>query len=309
MRLVFLIVYLSSIISCTANKQQVNNSENLERATNYLIKSPAGIALTAEDVESTLRAAPPDAKYSILGNGENFMKFTTNQYISKQFIDYATKNKLDQDPHIVAKIRDYKNRLLSNSAVDHYVSLHEEPDFDDFAQERYLVNQSNYLAPEQLKISHILIRTGKKHSEDEAKLIATEVYEKAKLGNDFAALASEYSEDSSSAMGGDLGWVKKGQMIKPFENEAFSLQMAGDIGNIIKTKFGYHIIKLFDKKLERQLEFDEVKPQIIQELRAEHKKELQSQMLLKHDVNDETDVNKDAISALYVRIKKSMKKK
>ncbi|HFD12655.1 MAG TPA: hypothetical protein ENJ32_09330 [Crenotrichaceae bacterium] len=309
MRLFYLFVCIVSLLGCVTKKDTIADHSQDEKTVGYLIKSPSGVILTADDVVTTLSAAPPGAKQSILGNGESFMKFATNQYISKQFVDYAIKHQLDQDPEIVAKLRDYRNRLLSNAAVDHYVSLQALPDFTQLARERYLIKRDKYRAPEKLLLSHILIRAGDKHSDDEARKIATKVYEKAKQGKDFAELAVEYSEDSSSAKGGDLGWVKKGQMIKPFESAAFNLQKSGDVSEVIKTRYGYHIIKLLGKKPERQLEFDEVKPQIIQALEAEHKKELQSQLLLQHDINEQTDVNADAISKLYVRLKNSLKKK
>lgn len=291
----------------TNNVQETNNSHSVEMS-GYLMKSPSGIEITESELETAFRAAPPDAKKSIIGNGEKFMKFATNQYISKQLVDYAVKNKLDQDPQIIAQLQDYKNRLLSNAAVDHYISMQELPDFRELAYERYLIKKVSYKEPEQLHLAHILIRTGGKVTDSEAHEKASQIYHKAQRGDDFAALASEYSEDSSSAKGGDLGWVKRGQMIEAFEEAAFKLQKPGDVSNIIKTKFGYHIVKLIDRKPERQLAFDEVKTKIMNELESEHKKELQSQILLQYDISDQTIIKKDAISDMYVRLKKNLDK-
>jgi peptidyl-prolyl cis-trans isomerase C len=309
MRFVILIVLVTSLLSCTGNKAQTKKLPEQKMETNVLMKSPSGIILTVADVENTIAAAPGDAKHSILGNGEMFMKFTKTQYLSKHFVDYAMQHQLDQDPLIKAKLINYKNRLLTNAAVDHYIDQQEKPDFSDLAHEHYLIDQSSYTVPEQILISHILIRTGEKHTDAEAKKIAEEVHEKAKRGDDFKALASEFSEDSSSAVGGDLGWVKKGQMIKPFEKVAFALQEPGDVGSLVKTKYGYHVIKLFEKKAARQQSFEEVKPLILRDLESEHAKELQSQMVLKYDVSDDTEINTDTISALYVRLKRALNKK
>lgn len=309
MRFVFLIVFVTSLLSCTGNRVRTINTPELKMEADVLMKSPSGIKLTAVDIENTITAAPGDAKHSILGNGEMFMKFTKTQYLSKQFVEYAIQHQLDQDPLIMAKLVNYKNRLLTKAAVSHYIDQQEKPDFSDLAHERYLVNQSRYTDPEQILISHILIRTGGKHADAEAKKIAEDLLEKAKLGDDFKALASKHSEDSSSAVGGDLGWVKKGQMIKPFEKVAFALQKPGDIGALVKTKYGYHIIKLFEKKAARQQSFEEVKPLILSNLESEHAKELQSQMVLKYDVSDDTEINTDEISALYVRLKRALNKK
>jgi peptidyl-prolyl cis-trans isomerase D len=103
--------------------------------------------------------------------------------------------------------------------------------------------------PEEVRARHILIRPeykGKDRAEDEAeaKKKADEVLELVKRGEDFGALAKRLSDDPGSAQkGGDLGWFARGVMIKPFEDTAFSLE-AGSLSGVVKTEFGYHIIKV-----------------------------------------------------------------
>lgn len=89
-----------------------------------------------------------------------------------------------------------------------------------------------------VKASHILVP-----SEDEANTIKTMLDE----GEDFAILARQYSKCPSKAMGGDLGYFKRGQMVKAFENAAFSLPV-GEVSAPVKTEFGWHLIKVTDKK-------------------------------------------------------------
>lgn len=81
----------------------------------------------------------------------------------------------------------------------------------------------------------------------EAKTKAEDVLKQVNSGGDFAELAKKYSQDSSAANGGDLGFFSKGQMVPEFENAAFSLQ-PGQVSGIVKTKYGYHIIKVTEKK-------------------------------------------------------------
>lgn len=90
----------------------------------------------------------------------------------------------------------------------------------------------------QVKASHILVKT-----ESEARKILGEL----KKGANFAKLAKQFSECPSKKKGGDLGWFGRGKMVREFEKAAFSLKK-GEISDIVKTQFGYHIIKLTDTK-------------------------------------------------------------
>jgi len=95
-----------------------------------------------------------------------------------------------------------------------------------------IANYGDFMA-EKIRCAHILV-------DKESK--AKEVLEKLKNGESFSKLAQEYSIDSSRKRGGDLGYFGRGVMVKEFENAAFSLK-PGEVSGIVKTQFGYHIIK------------------------------------------------------------------
>ena len=115
--------------------------------------------------------------------------------------------------------------------------------------------------------SHILLKTiddnGNELSDEkkkEAKKKAEEALKKVKSGEDFAQVAKEYSEDSTASNGGELGTFGKGQMVSEFENAAFSMK-PGEISDIIKTQYGYHIIKVTER-VDEQKSYDDVKDEI-----------------------------------------------
>ena len=91
-------------------------------------------------------------------------------------------------------------------------------------------------------------------------------------GEDFAKLAKENSEDASSSNGGDLGYFKKGDMVKPFEDTAFGLEK-DQISPVIETQFGYHVIKVMDKKAAHSLTYEEVSEDIAKFLLNKHKRD------------------------------------
>ncbi|TYR72998.1 foldase [Rossellomorea vietnamensis] len=110
---------------------------------------------------------------------------------------------------------------------------------DDQIKEYFEANKETFAQQEQVQASHILV-------EDEAA--AKEVKKKLDDGGDFAQLAKEYSTDSSNAeSGGELGFFSKGDMVAEFEEKAFSMK-TDEISDPVKTEFGYHIIKITDKK-------------------------------------------------------------
>jgi foldase protein PrsA len=113
-------------------------------------------------------------------------------------------------------------------------------------------NKDQYV---EVKASHILVADKKK---------ADEIEQKIKNGEDFAKLAETYSTDPGSKdKGGDLGWFKKGVMMKPFEDKAFSMKV-GEVSDVVKTDAGYHIIKLTGKKDSLSDFKSEVKDAVLQ---------------------------------------------
>jgi peptidyl-prolyl cis-trans isomerase D len=133
----------------------------------------------------------------------------------------------------------------------------------------YNSNVQQFQTPEQVRASHVLLKT---EGKDEAAVRkqAEDVLKQAKApGADFAALAKKYSEDEGSkATGGDLDYFPKGRMVPEFEQAAFAMQ-PGQISDLVKSQFGFHIIKVVDKKPAATRTLDEVRTQIQQTLQAQ----------------------------------------
>ncbi len=125
--------------------------------------------------------------------------------------------------------------------------------------------------PEQARASHILIKVdpGADVSQKaDARKKMEKIQERVQKGEDFAALAKEFSEGPSSARGGDLGYFGRGKMVKPFEEKAFALQ-PGEVSDIVETQFGYHLIKVMDKKPETTIAYENIKDKLVQHLKRE----------------------------------------
>ncbi|MFC1534895.1 SurA N-terminal domain-containing protein [Thermodesulfobacteriota bacterium] len=131
-------------------------------------------------------------------------------------------------------------------------------------KEFYEDNQEMFKQEKQVNARHILFRLAPDASEDEQKKVkdkALSVLEKARAGQDFSELAKEYSEGPTKDRGGDLGSFPRGQMVKPFEDAVFKMKK-NQISDLVKTSFGYHIIKVEDIKEEKTKDLEEVHGQI-----------------------------------------------
>ena len=135
----------------------------------------------------------------------------------------------------------------------------------------YDANPQVFQQPEQVQASHILVKvdaTATQAQKDEARKKIESVQKKAQKGEDFATLAKTYSEGPSGPQGGDLGYFRRGQMVKPFEEAAFNLK-PNETSDIVETQFGYHLIKVVDKKPAQKIAYADVKERLSEHLKKQ----------------------------------------
>lgn len=143
---------------------------------------------------------------------------------------------------------DIESNLKIKKLLEPEITITEEE-----MKEYFETNKETFNTKEQVKASHILVESETKAKEVKDKLLA---------GADFAEMAKEYSEDTSNKeQGGELGFFSRGDMVAEFENAAFSLEI-GNISEPVKTEYGYHIIKVEDKKAAKEATYEESKTKI-----------------------------------------------
>ena len=160
------------------------------------------------------------------------------------------------------------NRMLSEALKDKVTASPEQ--IDTFYQQ----NLERFKQPEQVKASHILISVPQGADAAAKAAIrakADDLLKQVKAGKDFAALAKENSQDPGSAVnGGDLGYFRQGQMVGPFNEVAFKLA-PGAVSDVVETQFGFHIIKVVDKKPAQTAPLDDVRAQLKQYLETQNR--------------------------------------
>jgi peptidyl-prolyl cis-trans isomerase D len=196
------------------------------------------------------------AVVSFLADGFRAQATVTDQEVAAHFSAHAADFKVPEK-------RKIKFLIVDIDAIRAKVTV---PAAD--IERAYNDNLDQYSTPEQVRASHILFRTeGKDEAAVKAK--AEDVLKQARAGADFGALAKKYSDDEASAKnGGDLDYLVRGRMVAEFDAAAFTLQ-AGQISDVVKTQFGYDIIKVTDKKPGTKRTLAEVQPQLTDQLSYE----------------------------------------
>ena len=172
----------------------------------------------------------------------------------KLFAQEGKKMKLDEEPSVRAAINFVIEKVLMQAFLSKYIQ-------ENIKEENLKASYNNFIADEtsreEIKASHILMDT-----ESEA----IDVINMLNDGDDFAELAKNKSTGPSGPSGGDLGWFKRGQMVPPFEKAAFSLNKNEISQRPVQTQFGWHVIKIFDKRIPEAPSYESMKSKLIQDL-------------------------------------------
>ena len=203
-----------------------------------------------------------------------------------KILEQQSLNRADFESLLAASgqnIEQIKTRIRSGLGYQKLMDAEfaDKTDFNDAsAKEYYDENTKEFTQPEQVRASHILMGTRQTDPNADpnqikvaAKAKADELLKQIKQGADFAELAKANSDCPSAKDGGDLEFFARGQMVKPFEDAAFAMK-PGQISDVVETPFGFHIIKVTDRKEAGTVSFEEAKEKILEKLKAEKQQDL-----------------------------------
>jgi peptidyl-prolyl cis-trans isomerase C len=241
------------------------------------IMGSASTTVTVLDFDALLHGLSHPQRYKLFSSRDSVKRVAEQLYLNEMAAREARELGLDRDPLTQAVL---EQRTVNYLAAQRMQALDAEPmpDMTAAARERYLADPETYSVPTQVRAAHILIRfrnrTGETRPKAEAEALITQLRERALAGEPFEDLAVVYSEDPSVKRNkGDLGFFKRGKMTEPFEDEAFALREPGQISGVIETRFGFHVLKLIERKDGHLKSFDEVKDDIIAGMQTEFRGE------------------------------------
>jgi len=217
------------------------------------------VADVEREITQEFRTAPPQVQ-QFLASKEGQQQFLERLVRRELLLQEAEKRKFGDrsevaDP-VAALRRDLMTRTLLQEEIGNKVKL-EEKDTQD-----YFKAHPEEFSGDQIRVRHILVRT-----EDEAK----QVLDRLAKNERFENLAKALSQDSATAAkGGDLDYLKREQLFPDFARAAFELK-AGEVSGVVRTPFGYHIIKLVDRKKGQVLKYEQIKDQLNRRLLEERR--------------------------------------
>ena len=217
-----------------------------------------GVQVTPAEVQTQFRQRNTKAKI-------DYVLFDPSQFLKDvQVTPEALETFFKKDPthYKLPEQRMVKYVVIDPDQVRAQVKV-EESDLRQY----YSQHLSDYRVPDRVKVAHILFKTTGKTPAEVATIekTAADVLNQIRAGGNFGDLAKKYSEDSTAQAGGELGWLVHGQTVAEFDSMAFSLK-PGDVSGLVKTTYGFHILKIEDKQVAHLQSFDEVKGSILDEL-------------------------------------------
>jgi len=221
-----------------------------------------GVVVRPEEVDREFRRRNEKVRieYAAVSNASVLASVSSSQ---AEIAEYFQKNR---PSYSLPERRSLHYMVIDDSRVAPKVQVTAQE-----LERYYNQNRERYRVQDRARLTHILLKTAEKKDDDNKKVEAKaqDLLSQVRAGKDFAELAKTNSEDSvSAAKGGEIGWVTRGQTVPEFEQKAFSMK-AGEISDLVKTQYGYHILKMLERETARMKTFAEVEPDIRKELSRE----------------------------------------
>jgi peptidyl-prolyl cis-trans isomerase C len=270
--------------ACASENAPSSGSSTTTASGGEVIATYGGKKFTTEDFKREVERLPPRSRVQLttLDRRRQFVdNFILNQLLAEQGHDKG----YDRDPEIVRQIDDLRQRLVVQRVMRDY---QEAPVLTDEEIKTYYDQNQRLFSGAQIHAAHILVK-----DESLAKQLRAQLDTEP---DKFEELAKANSVDTATAArGGDLGFFGQGRMVAEFERAAFSLEKPGDLSPVVQTPFGYHIIKLLERKEGPSKPFDEVKDRIKVAMVNQRRQELVNKRFDKVKTDAKIDVHEDVL--------------
>jgi len=279
--LAFFIFNLSSVLADEGTSTTETNPEDVE--TNLppetILASFGEDTITLGEFNQLWKEVPEEYKLQL------DKSMVLDQMISEKLLIQETKNMgLEEDKDLLEQIKKMTEQILVQALIEREI-LNKVKVNDEDVLAYYEQNKDSFTEKEQVHLYNILLET-----EEEAQ----NVLEQLKAGEDFSEIAKTKSTGPSAAQGGDMGFISKGSIIPEIDEVVFALE-SGELTDIIKSDYGFHILKVTEKKPESTKALEEAKDEIMQTLLPEKQKDAFDNLLKELKSKVEIEINEEAL--------------
>jgi len=267
----------------------------------YALVSDGRIQIGIPDVLAEAKTQiPSEERSNVLANPQQVSNLARTLYVRRLLAARAEAQGLADRPETAAALRRVRETMLAEAMLSQAVAakLPDDASIEAQARANYQARPKDFERPEQIRVRHILLVMPQG---DEALAAAVEkkaqdLMAQLRAGADFAKLAAEHSQDPASARrGGDLGFFGRRDMVGDFSQAAFALQNPGELAGPVRTRFGYHLLQFMDRKPAGMRSFEEVRGQLMDQIRAKLANEAQTDLM--RAFMAEGKLNEEAIQA------------
>jgi len=262
---------LLGIFAATSSHAEKSDASTAAGAPSTVVAKQGTAIVTLADIDAFAARIPEKDRPGFFDNPTRLQGVILQLLSQKQLAEEARKADLDKTPAVRGQIDMATDEVLARARMENLKANIKLPNFEERAHEEYIGHKDVYVVPGDITVQHILIST-KSRDDKDAKALAETVEKEAKANpGQFDALVEKYSEDDSKASNkGIMKGVTKAAFVVPFVDASKALKKPGDISAPVKTKYGYHIIKLVSKTPDQQQTFAEVHDRIVDRLKAEY---------------------------------------
>lgn len=251
-KILFTLVFFSMIFGCSNKATSKEAAENKITKGGTVVIKIGDSGITDKEIKEEYDMLPDQLK-ALVSTKEGKKQFI-DSLVTREIIFHEAKSKgFDKNEKVLQDLEKLKKRLIIEAFLREEIKFDEKVD-DKALKDFYKKHEKEFITPEKIHAKHILVKD---------KKLADEILEKLKQDpNQFEKLAQIHSIDSSGKDGGDLGFLEKGTLVPEFESALDKLKKEGEISPVVKTNYGYHIIKFVKREKGTLQNFDEVKEEV-----------------------------------------------
>ena len=266
-----------------------------------LVVSRGRASITLQDIDTYVARVPKEQRERFIDSPTRIRDLLNNMLLNKELAEQARTEHLDRNADVENQLRAAQDEVLARARMAEFMASIKVPDLSELVAEQYATHKDLYKVPPKVDVMQVLV-SAENRSDDEAKALAEKIRAEA-LANpkNFQALIDKYSDDNSKAENhGLMKDATSKSYVPEFRDAAAALKAVGDVSPVVKTTYGYHVMKMVARVPERQQSLAEVREQLTASMREQYIAN-QRRDFVNELTNQKMDINAATLDSLRDR--------